>query len=251
LEAVGDTMRDAGAAVAGAGGDLAEAGRRMVAGVGGVGHAAVGGAAGRVVAGAGGAIAAAGRAVGAAGTALAGSGGHAGSAGVTAQDVPAADGLPRPHWVLRDRDGTPMQADVLPGYAPAALAFTATPDCVYVQYAGPRRVGVGYMLATGAPATTAECSLSGVGAGVSTYLDAQCTAAADSARHVKAMVAGQLQYAGGAVVTPATYYRRNTTTQACEAAANPGGTKLYPYVPVPADVAGLLALPPYTLEIVY
>ena len=163
-------MDNAGRAIAGMGGAMAQAGRGMGTGAG-------------IVSGAGGLVAAAGHGIAMAGRALGGSGGagsSAGTSGAKAQES-SGDGLPRPHWVLRDKSGTPVQAEAGPYYEPNAKYFqtNATPACVWVSTLGQRSIGLSFMLTTGRLAIYPQCA-GGISnnadwhAPRSYYLDASC-----------------------------------------------------------------------------
>src|SRR5215831_479909 len=124
----------AGRSMHDAGGELAEAGRQMIADAGSGGSSV-----GQALAGAGAAMAQAGRA-------LAGAGGSGSGGGAAAQ---VADALPSPRWVLRDGHGMPVKAMMLlPGFAPAD-PIGSKPACMFLTYLGSRQVSLGYMLATG------------------------------------------------------------------------------------------------------
>lgn len=242
LEAVGDTMADAGRAMAGAGGTLST----------GTGNGGPLGAAGRALEGLGGALAGA-------GGALAGHGGSAGSSSAAAQSV--GDGLPNPRWVLRDKDGAPVEAQVnlwANDFTPHFGKHTDKParECISVQYMGSQRVGgLTYRLDTGKIAET--CSTVRVATVVSDtksflFLDAACsgTAYVDvTAAKNTYVIAGQPHYVEteDRVQVPAsTPYK--WTSGACAASSSAG--PMYPVVPIPAPYDALPRAP-YTLELVY
>jgi hypothetical protein len=256
LEGIGDTMREAGEALAGVGGS-------MVAGSGGASGSAagVGGSVAmrRTV---GGMLAAAGSSVAHAGRAMAGAaaGSGGGVAGAAAQE-PQADALPRPHWILRDKHGTPMQVDATPGYADTTPGFGVQPDCVSITHAGQRRIGLGYMLSTGKVALPGECNATGVydqrpswrsSGALWSFADAQCeTPLATSAVFIVA-IGDQLYHSQtGAPTVPSTLYRWVSESATCEAFANTSNARMWTWAPMPSEVAGLLSQAPYTLELAY
>ncbi len=241
LEAIGDTMHDAGHAMAGVGGRLEAAGQGMSAG------------AGELIAGAGRLMAGAGSSVAAAGSSLA-AGGSAGTSGAKAQES-TADGLPHGHWVLRDASGSPVVGMVYPMnvWDSAFRLRAAAPahECVGVDYLGEQRVGFAYRLDTGKLAATCNGHTS-----VASYADAHAfrftdsacsgTAYADATVRT-AIIAGKPYYADAdAATTPGTVYSWQDGSCAIAAAAG----ALAPLKPIPAPYD---ALPhaPYTLELVY
>jgi len=250
LEAAGDTMRDAGTALAGAGAAISGG----AGGPGGRGgHGGVAGAAGRVMAGVGGALAAAGRAVAAVG----GAGGAAGAAGAVAQE-PAGDGLPRPHWVLRDASGVPVVADITPAYGDTAPQFqVATPTCVHVSHYGQRRINLAYEIPTGHIATSPACgyglqSTADWHTGGTYFLEADCSGPAygpPSSAASARLVGGVAYYVGGAGTGTAYATSYVWQTGACMPVT--GSKTLAPFIPVPDDVVNLLPGAPYVVELAY
>jgi hypothetical protein len=246
LEAIGDTMHDAGHAMAGVGGSLEAAGSGMSAGAGGM--------VGELVAGAGHLMADAGASVAAAGSSLV-AGGSAGSSGAKAQES-AGDGLPRPHWVLRDKNGTPVQAAVSPQRPAGSPRFASGTELgVWINDYGSKSIGLTYKLATGKPAD--ENELPGGILTVATwhetsdrFLDAACqTSPVFATRYTVVSVANTLYYATDAA--PAgTVYLWDGRTCTVPGGGGGGGTR-YTMTPVPAEVANLLPNPPYTLELAY
>jgi hypothetical protein len=238
LEAVGDTMHDAGEAIAGAGASLRAAGA---------------GAAGELLAAAGHSVATAGETIAEAGT--------GGTSGALAQEI-TADGLPRPHWVLRDKSGTPVQADVSAGRASDAARFGTSRTCVYVSYYGQRRIDLTFDLASGRVATSLQCDV-GVAAspdinsalnGVAYYLDSECKGPAYSTRAATPIVqvdGGKIYFQDATLPAPVatTVYRFSGSS--CTAMQGNVASVLRPWVELPADVTGLLPSPPYSLELVY
>lgn len=273
IEGIGNTMRDGGEALAGIGGAMvgealagaggaaagrssappgAEAERSVTAGSGGAAgaRAAIGG----MLAAAGSAIAQAGRSMAGA---AAGSGGSV--AGAAAQE-PAADGLPRPHWVLRDKSGAPVEADVQAGYGFSTVGFGSKPDCVSITHAGQRRIGLAYMLDTGKIALSNECMQGSVTAEQATwrpgsvwiFSDATCETPITYGPYYTVAIGGKLYHsATGAPQVPSTIYRWNADHATCDPAANASGVRYWAFAPVPQDVIDLLAQPPYTLELAY
>ena len=230
-------MRDAGETIEYAGDAMVDAGMRMLA------DASVD--AGEAVKDAGGAMKDAGTAV------------DSGSA--QAQDK--SDGLPRPHWILRDKYRAPVQAEVGPlwsaGMRTSKPRFTNTHgDCVWITAMGQRAISLSYSLATGrldgcetyAPITTWREA-------ASSYLVAFMTSACDGAGysvmgadHVQ-RVSGTHYYVDGAPTHVATYYMWNGST--CVANSPPGGRDIWSFKPIPTDVTNLLSAAPYTLELAY
>jgi hypothetical protein len=231
LEAIGDTMHDAGHAMAGVGGSLE--------------------AAGGFVAGAGHLIAGAGSSLAAAGSSLV-AGGSAGASGAKAQES-TGDGLPRPHWVLRDKNGTPVQADVYPRWPTNAPPFaTGGETGVAINYSGRKSIGLIYNLATGKLATSTEVS-GGLQAAATWrdtstwFLDSACqNSPVFASRYYTLAVANTVYYAANLAAAGTVY---QWDGHACTATT--GTTTWYAMTPVPADVANLLPNPPYTLELVY
>jgi len=209
----------------------------------------------------GGMLAAAGETVAHAGRAIAGAaaGSGGGLAGAAAQE-PASDGLPRPHWVLRDESGSPVQADAQPGYASDTPGFGSRPDCVTIAHAGQRRIGLSYMLGTGKVAMPGECGGSNVIAqqatwrpgGVWVFGDAACETPLTFGPVYTVAIGGTLYHsATGAPMVPSTFYQWNAEAQTCSPAANTTSVKLWPFEPVPQDALELLPSEPYTLELAY
>lgn len=283
MEAAGRAMHDAGEAMAGIGGAIADAGRELGGrgGVGGSGgRAAAGGggrasgglggtggalrgAGGRMLSNVGGMLAVAGRAVSDAGGALASAGQSAGGSGASgAQAQEPNDGLPRAHWVLRDKDGTPVKADFYVYDEPKDFFADASVDCVSVQYFGNRYIaGQYYRLSDGA---FGICYPNAIYRSQSWRLhplaffgpnDDACNGQALSTSRFGSLpieVGGAYYYTDGAPsVTATTYYRWNQTSQKCELQTSATPTSLWAFKPVPADVLNLLNKPPYTVELVY
>jgi len=239
LEAIGDTMHDAGHAMAGVGGRLE--------------------AAGGFVAGAGHLIAGAGSSVEAAGSALA-AGGSAGASGAQAQEA-VGDGLPRPRWVLRDKDGTPVQADVTPSYALSSPRFESTPDCVHMNHLGQRRIGLTYTLSAGALGKHIADPCSGLAAEQAAwrpatnwlFADKDCTVPVTYGPSYVVSIGGKLFHSGTAPLTPTPtmVYGWSNSTEQCVENTPVAGTKYWAFAPIPTDVLNLLPNPPYTLELAY
>jgi hypothetical protein len=245
LEAIGDTMHDAGHAMAGVGGSLEAAGHGMNAGV------------GELVAGAGRVMAGAGSSVEAAGSALV-AGGSAGASGAQAQEA-VADELPRPRWVLRDKDGAPAQVDVSPLYNEKTPRFGTEPDCVRVNYAGQRRIDLSYDLSTGKLALRSTCDSGAlVNPGytsikqLGTYATPDCSGIAYiNGANLLIWLTDQVYYSYPAPIDLTMTSSWNPETSTCESVSASRAETLYPLQAVPDDVANLLPNPPYTLELVY
>ena len=229
-------MRDAGEALAGAGASMGGAGAGMLS------------TAGNAVAGAGRALAGA----------AAGSGG---TAGAKAQES-TGDGLPRPHWVLRDKDGAPVQAEVQPGYAKTVRFASGGETCVWIEHAGTRAIQLGYDLTSGKVAKWSECSRgSSVTDGadwhaiIIAYADDACagtTYQSTTRAELMPMVNGVLYYTSeDAAPSSATLYAWNAAQSKCEAAPNSMPINFRAMKPVPSEVVNLLPNAPYTLELVY
>jgi hypothetical protein len=254
LDAMGGMMHDAGHAVAGAGGSLANAGRGMLAGS--------SGSAGQLIADAsvdaGKVLQDAGQMLSDAGLTIANAGHSAIDSG-KAQE--AGDGLPRAHWILRDKDGTPVKADVYPAYSQTHPKFTeSAPECVSVSYLGKRTIGMAYSLSTGHLSKYSECP-SGLPDAATWrespygyFLDAACSGQAygPGASYTIA-IGGVYYYSDGTGITskPATYYSWNKTMGMCQAVTNTGGLDLWMFKQVPADILNLLPSAPYSVELVY
>lgn len=247
MEATGRLMRDAGEA-------MADAGRRMGADAG-EGDAGVG-----MLADAGEMLLDAGRMLSDAGGALAGSGGGGGASDAQAQEP--SDGLPRAHWVLRDRDGTPVKADFYVYDEPKDLFASAAVDCIAVHYFGSRYIGGQYYrLSDGAfgacyPMSYASESWRRSALAVFGPADDTCSGPGLSTSGyfgaIPLRVGGTFYYVEGApVVSTMGYYRWNQTTQACEKTTSSTPVSLWAFKPTPADVVGLLSKPPYSVELVY
>lgn len=250
-DAAGDMMRDAGDAIADAGESMRDAGMSMLA------DAATG--TGHALRDAGTAVMDAGHGA----HSKDGGGAHStdsGSGDAHAQEA-SGDGLPRPHWILKDKDGNPVQADVYPGYSARVTKFSEiAPECVSVSYIGKRSVGLGYLLATGTLAVQSDC-VYGV-ANYATWRDGPYRIFADAACQgdpyylgvlsgVK--IGGTFYYADGdpSIVKAATYYQWNTTSSTCVAVSPANGQDLWMLKPVPADIVSLLPDAPYSMELVY
>jgi hypothetical protein len=243
MEAIGDTMRDAGEALAGAGASM--------------------GGTGAPSAGMGGMLATAGHAVADAGRAIAGASGN-GTAGAKAQEDAGAGNsvaLPQPHWVLRDKDGTPVQAMVEPGYATTDRFNSGNETCVWVERAGSRAIQLAYNLATGTGAKNTECTC---GQSVSTinawrdsgdiyFADAACAGPTYQSQQYEKMwsVGGALYYPSSEQAPAmATLYKWNSSTSTCTSLGG-STTGFRALKPVPTEVVNLLPNAPYTLELVY
>jgi hypothetical protein len=195
-----------------------------------------------------------------AGNAISDAGHSDGGNGSDASAQESGDGLPRSHWVLKDKNGTPVKADVYPSYVAKHPRFSeSAPECVSIQYMDKRTVGLVYVLSTGKSAKYSDCA-SGLPDVASwrespyvIFLDSGCsTQPAISAASFTLRIAETLYYSDGTSASkPSTYYHWNTATQNCDAVANPTGTEYWPYKLVPADVLNLLPHPPYTMELVY
>lgn len=198
-----------------------------------------------------------------AGVAIGEAGSHAQAQGGSGDSgASAGDGLPRAHWILRDRNGTPVQAaDLGPVWSTAGRLtrprFTAVHgDCVQIGTMGQREIGLAYSLATGkldgcetyAPTTTWREAFA-------TYLIAFTTSSCDGAgysmiggNHVQ-RVGSTYYYVDGAPTHVATYYTWNGST--CTAVSPAGGRDIWAFKPVPQDVVNLLPAAPYALELAY
>lgn len=245
-QGVGQAMAGAGGALAGMGAELA-------------GKDGSGSGFGKAMAGAGAALTVAGRAV-------AGLGGTGGAGGTARADTAtnagtdaAAPSVPNPRWVLRDKDGAFVSADVHPGYTASLPRFGSTPDCVSIAHYGQQRIDMNYELATGAigaraadacpSAIMAEAAEWHVTAALWWYSDAGCTKPIASSHMQVFSVAGRLYHSGtGAPTAPAKVYAW-TSYGACEGIENTA--KYWAVEPVPADVVNLLPNPPYSLELAY
>ena len=250
-------MVNTGDALAGMGGALVAA-----AGSGNTADRLVAGT-GHLMAGVGGALAQAGQTMLGGGTggrsgAPSSAGSSAGTGSVAAQE-PTGDGLPRPHWVLRDKNGTPVPGELGPYFDQHGKYFTTapTPVCFWLSMLGHRSIGLSYMVATGKIAGTGECP-----GGLPTvadwhvlgsyYLDTTCTgtAYASGANGAVMAVAGTAYYHDALGQSYANVYKWNTNTQKCELlTSNPGA--LTTWTQVPADIVTLLPNAPYSLELVY
>jgi hypothetical protein len=172
---------------------------------------------------------------------------------------PTGDGLPRPHWVLRDKNGDAVQAEVYPGYAYDTYVqhfTTVNPLCVSISFMGARSIGLPYKLSTGkldgcegsppvaswrdwpsAYFVTATCN--GAGYYIGPYFSG--------------IKVGSTYYHadGPATMHVATVYSWNAQTSMCTAYTPANGQDVWAYKPVPSDVVNLLPNPPYTMELVY
>jgi hypothetical protein len=257
IEGIGDTMRDAGEAMAGIGGSmLGGAGASGASGSAAAGKSGASGARAAI----GGMLAAAGATVAQAGRAMAGAaaGSGGGVAGAEAQE-PASDGLPRPHWVLRDKSGAPVQADVAPGYASSTPGFGEAADCVTIAHAGQRRIGLSYVLSTGKLALPSECASSGIVSQQAwrpasiwyVFADSACETPLTSYAVTIAIGGTYYHSATGAPSSPNTFYSWNADSQTCAAVQNTSGAKFWAFAAIPQSVLELLPRAPYTLELAY
>jgi hypothetical protein len=253
LETIGGMMNDAGHGIAGAGDMLDAAGGEMnragEAGISGYASAMLG-VAGQMLSDAGGAIVEAGSSLASAG--------HSGEGGKAQES--SSDGLPRAHWVMRDKNGMAVQAHVYPGYSNAHPKFDkAGPECVSVAYYGSRMINLGYTLATGAIARSSECpyglqdAASWKDSSNAYFLDMACSGAAYFVGPSVISIAGSVYYADGAanLTNVTTYYHWDEGMAACKAINNPSGTSFWAWKSLPTDVRDLLPNAPYTLELVY
>lgn len=234
MDGVGEMMRDAGETLVDAGNAMADAGAHAMA------QAGAGGA------GAGGAS---------------GTGGDDGSG--NGGPTPAEDdGVPRPHWVLRDKDGEPVQAHVGgPGWSTTAAVsksrFTnAHGDCVWISQMGQREIGLAYSLATGKLDNCgSKPAASWREASSTTYLIGFATSACDGdgysltgGDHVQ-RIGSTHNYVDGAPTRMTTYYVWNGIS--CEEKTLAAGRDLWAFKQIPADVQNLLPAAPYSLELAY
>lgn len=238
-DGIGEAMRDAGERLEDAGDAMHDAGMRMLADAG---------------VSTGGAVADAGGAVKDAGEALTDAG--------TAQAQEAGDGLPRLHWVLRDKDGTPVQADGGPIWSAAARAnpprFTdAHGDCAWVSIHGRRAIGLSYSLATGkldgceqyAPQASwrdAAVKWNSWVAFTTPTCDGPAYSPQGSATTQVLRINGVHHYADGAPTAVQQTYQW-TGSQCIVSLVR----EVWAYKPIPQDVVNLLPDAPYTYEITY
>lgn len=170
---------------------------------------------------------------------------------------PTGDGLPRPHWVLRDKNATPVQAEVYQ-IGVNAIRFTEqVADCVIVGRAQMRDISLYYKPSTGKIPTGAEGCANYVSGStwrdVAVFSDAQCNASAYGRSQSSTVKVGSTWYYtdGAATLHVATYYQWNADTSMCTVVTPTNGQDLWAFKPVPADIVNLLPNPPYTMELVY
>lgn len=179
-----------------------------------------------------------------------------GKDGVDATD----DGLPHPRYILRDKDGTVVEADVYPyqlGEKRVKFASSITPDCMHVAALGPMMLAMTYSPATGGFCTIspfAPTTWDSWRALDPFFLDDECEGATytrNGADTPTPMVVGVLYYADG---TPdfsgvTTFHRwRNDT---CTEFTNDSGVDLWAFKQVPDAVVNALPNAPYTIEMAY
>jgi hypothetical protein len=250
LRIAGGMMHDAGNALAGAGAAMAGAYSNGSPDAGG----------GGIVQTAGSYMQTAGLAISNAGDAV-GDAGRSGNSGSSATAQESSDGLPRAHWILRDKAGTPIKAEVYPALPATSPRFIeAAPSCASVNYLGTRNIGLYYVLATGKLSKYPECP----GGILSTtaswrdyagtyYMDSGCSGAAYTNSSVMtAMVNGVVYYSdpsSGSNVS--SYYTWSASTSMCTKTTPTNGATIYPFKLMPDDIINLLTNPPYSMELVY
>ncbi|MDD9947221.1 MAG: hypothetical protein OXU20_39645 [Myxococcales bacterium] len=172
-----------------------------------------------------------------------------------AQALPA-ERLPRPHWVLRDGDDTPLEAEVYPTLRPLRFSAVAH-ECVTITHMGQRHIGLAYRLATGkidsacgsyTPADSWRDSTWAY------FTKPDCTgqAYAIGGGWLITEVAKRFYYTDGPADTQVDkYYRWDETTETCRATTSSQGQDLWAFKEVPTYVVNLLDKPPYSLELTY
>jgi len=167
------------------------------------------------------------------------------------------DGLPNPRWVLRDKAGDAVEADVYPVYDPARPLFNSQPQtCVSLNYFGQRSIQLSYRLSNGMidHCGTGLDAATWRDAGFVYFTDAACNGQAYYTGRIGAIKVGAIHYyADGApsITKAPTYYLWTKATSVCTAFNPAAGLDLWAFKPVPSDVLSLLSKPPYTLELVY
>lgn len=233
MDGVGDAMRDAGELLNNAGDAMVDAGNAIA---GSIAHAA-GGEGG-----------------GAAGEA----GGAGSSSGAGGGTAPAETALPNPRWVLRDKDGVPVQAllsDQTYQAGKARPRFTdSVGECVTIDRLGQRDIRLSYSLSTGkldGCGTYSELSDWRTLPSLATFATDTCDGVAVTSINngVTVHVGGTHYYVNGAPTHITTIYRWSGS--ACVAMTTPDGWDMWSWKPIPADVANALPNPPYSLSVAY
>lgn len=168
---------------------------------------------------------------------------------------PVGDGLPRAHWILRDKSGSAVEAEVYPSWQSEdhTKFSSGQPPCVGIGYLGARAIGLSYALAHGRldscdswpPVSSWRESP------WSYFTDNRCEGQAYSTSSgVPTQKVGSSYYY---VDGPPTITTSTPTYIWSAGACTAGGSqqKLWAYKLVPEDIVNLLPNAPYTLELVY
>ncbi len=165
--------------------------------------------------------------------------------------------IPRPVWVLRDKDGKAVYGDFSPSLADIQSRFgESRKRHVLVHWLQDRRVALEYELDTGKPTVASGGYPSWRDNPSAIFHDAQCTgpAYADEAHWNSAVLTGtDVYYVAGDpdVVDTTWFYRWNAETETCELHSLGANTSLWAFKLIPDWVADALANPPYALTLEY
>jgi hypothetical protein len=165
--------------------------------------------------------------------------------------------FPNPHWILRDKDGNPVDASIYPysAFNHDYKRFESNGNCVHVSNFGDSRpIAIPYDLATG---DATECATYKYStwhdASLVYYLDSNCSNKKyyPNSYGVVPVISDILYYPGGIETDSSTYYTWNNATSTCNPIPNITNLKFYEYIPVPDWVVNLLPDAPYTLSMEY
>lgn len=170
-------------------------------------------------------------------------------------------GIPRPHWVLWDKDGNSVNADVYPSdpLSQEKNRFEPSYSCVYIYFLDDKRLYFVYNLGTGN--ISAQCYnpiyISDTWKeNINTYfLDDNCNGSTYSnTGSVYAqilIVSGIVYYVDGHpdIENPSVYYK--WVNDECHEYKNTNEDNFWAYKPVPSWVLNALPDAPYTLSLEY